>query len=583
MPSLKLKRPVSQDSTRTQGLPIAPQPLRPPLAPTPPGAFAFVPPTPSFHGTPTTVLPALPRSLQQQVTPSMLRTVSSGVSVAGSLTEGGLSRVSSGHASSGVQQKPTGGQRTGGVARTGSGLRINYVHDEADALAAAAAVAVNNGLELPDFGLRQFQPESLERGDGLAERGGADWREGANEPEKGEGDNLDGTRANLPEVRLGRTRSGGVQDEGASGEPTGIFSPHTASKNAARLVETGHVTSTAAGDLGRTTVVLDTGAPSKGGGATLPRMKSLPKQETGPASHQGNADSVSAFLGAFSRSQVLVAPPLAGSSQLPPHADTASSPPLAAHTSGYPQMQDAHTPLQPHSSHTANPFPERGPVQGTGNLGPSRVSVQAPTGPLAEEVLSSPSVAAAQALSFLNDEPDPNFQPQAVLPDREPSPVAGEPQPTVTEATAPRREASLPTGSEVSGSVHPSPNTPLTPWEGASTPERGAPAGGDVSVCGERKRKWEGEQQASEAGQGGAPAAGGVGDDSGRLTEGGADVAPATATGTGGGEARPVVHHSREISLVDGLFLESVAEELGGQKVRKVASGAEESAEVGGP
>ncbi|GAQ90117.1 hypothetical protein KFL_006020060 [Klebsormidium nitens] len=566
--------PHPEDPTRTQGLPGAPQPPRPPLAPTPPGVFAFVPPTPPFHGTPTTVLPALPRSLQQQGTPSMLRTVSSGVSAAGSLTEGGLSRVSSGHASSGAPQNPAAGQRTGGVARTGSGLRINYVHDEADALAAAAAVAINNGLELPDFGLRQFQTNDLESGEGLAERGGADWQGAGTELEKVEGDS-EARRANLPEVRLGRTRSGGAQDEGASGEAAGIFSPHTASKNAAKLVETGHVTSTAAGDLGRTTVVLDTGASSKGGAPKLPRLKSLPKSETGPAQHQGNTDAVSAFLGAFSKSHVTVAPPLAGSSQVPPHAEADSLPPLEPHLSGYPPLQDAHTQLQPHSSHTANPFSKGGPVQGKSNLGPRAVSVQAPTGPLADEVLSSPSVAAAQALSFLNDEPDPDFQPQAVLPDREASPVAGERE--QTEETAPVREPSLPTGSEVSGSVHPSPNTPLTPWEGASTPETGAPAGGDVSMSGERKRKWEGEQQ---AGQGGARAPGDGGDVSGRLAEGGADAAPATATGTGGSEARPVVHHSREISLVDGLFLEGVAEELSGQKVRKVASGREESAEA---
>lgn len=445
----------------------------------------------------------------------------------------------------------------------GSGLRINYVHDEADALAAAAAVAVNNGLEVPDFGLRQLLDpvEGTEKGNGDA----ADWREVGREPEN----------THLADVRLGRTRSGGVED--GIGE-AGVFPLHTASKNAAKLVETGHVTNMAAGDLGRTTVVLDAGALSKASGPKLQSSQSLPRQETGPAQQQGHPDSqLHAFLGAFSKSHVTVAPPLVNASQVPPPAEPSPLGPLQTHLSGFPPLQGTHSQLQ--SQHAAgNPVQERGPVRHTGNPGPSGIAVQPPpTGPPVEEVVASPSVAAAQALSFLNDEPDPNFQPQAVRHDWE-APLGAAGQGT-TGGTAPRGAPMLTTGSEMSGSVHPSPNTPLTPWEAAPTPERGPPAGDDVSRSAERKRKWDGEHQAAAGGQGDGPESGCLSDVSRQAGEGAADEAP--GVGEGGG-ARPAVHHSREISLVDGLFLDAVAEELGDRKVRKVDSSSDGHEEVGG-
>ena len=443
--------------------------------------------------------------------------------------------------------------------RVSSGLRINYVHDEADALAAAAAVAVNNGLEVPDFGLRQFMTdhENDERGNGEA----AGWQGGGREPEAEGAAGSAERQAHLPEVRLERTRSGGEEDRAA--REAGIFPPPTAMENASKLVETGHVSSMAASDLGRPASVLDAGALSKALRSNLQRTMSLPRRELGPPQQQeSQLQTSSSLLGAFSGSHLVVAPPLANASQVPNHIEPGSLAPMRTHLSKFPPLQDS--PLS-----AGIPNQDRGPVGHASNLGPSKTSVQPPpTGPPMEEVISSPSVAAAQALSFLNDEPDPNFQPQAVQPDWE-APPGAEGQET-PEETAPPGEPYVPTGSEVSGSVHPSPNTPLTPWDAASTLERGTSAGDDVSRSAERKRKWDGEGQAGVEGLGDGPVSGRVSDVSWPAEEGGVEGAPA---GGENGGARPVVHHSREISLVDGLFLDAVAEESNGRMLKKIESG----------
>jgi hypothetical protein len=527
----------------------------------------------------------------------MLRTVSSGVSTAGSLSEGGLSRVNSGHAlsnkvggSAQLNQNGVPGPRMGGVLRNGSGLRVNYVHDEADALAAAVAVGANNGMELPDFGLGQFDPEGSGRGDALVEKVFRE-REGKGASEKGGEIDQVRKQAALPEVRLGRSRSGGV-DVGSDAEPTAaFFSPNTASKNAAKLVETGHVTNAAAGDLWRTTAVLDAGALPKAGGPKLQRTKSLPGVGTGPSQGKGNPklelEAASAFLSAFSRSQVTVAPPLIERSGAPTasrgHSTPETMPPLKNQIGDHPPIQQAHPQMQVQmgASHPAFLIRERGPVQATADTStPRRPVPPLQTGPLVEEVIASPSVAAAQALSFLNDEPDPSFQPQAVKSDQGTAQPAERPDALAEGLQG--GEANLPARTERSESVHPSPNAPATPWETASMPEVGSVLKDEASA--ERKRKWDAGQEptvlSADVSQGEA--------------QGLADVSeqgPGAVEGSGGGAekavdasqgSRPVVHHSRELSLVDGLCLDQVVEEHEGRKVRRVEASPDRGVEFGG-